>query len=168
MTQQKDHFSALPDERKAELFFEAVGIVCELIEGGELHTLLHNNFELSNEDIRNHRLLPDAELMSMGMAIDTPFDKNIKLWQVLRKADFAQPVNVTLDGSSTNVSIEKMADLMDQRDEDFSEILDTHVCKSRMGENYTEIVIEGVALDVIERFCQECESLKGQELEPTM
>ena len=168
MIQKKDHFSDLPDERKAELFYEAVGVVCELIEGGELHTLLHNNFELSNEDIRSHRLLPDAELMSMGMAIDDPFDEDIKLWQVFRKADFAQTVNVTLDGSSTSVSLEMMADLMDQRDEDFSEILDAHVCKSQAGENCTEIVIEGVERDVFERFCQECESMEGHELEPTM
>ncbi len=59
---QKDTSAVFPPERAAELFENAVSCARDFYRGEELCDMLHNGFELTIQEIREHGYLSDQEL----------------------------------------------------------------------------------------------------------
>lgn len=156
-----DYFSTLPDSRKSELFYDAVGMLCEIMDKNEAYDLLHEEYGIPLEEIREKHLLSESVLMGEGMAITAPSEKDLRLWHVLRNTNFELGMRIAQDGAENTASIETAVSAINEGNGYYEDILDAHVCCSRIGaDGNTEIVIDGVPQALFERFCAECDAIE--------
>ena len=157
----KDYFSSLSDERQSELFYDAVGMLCEIMDKNEAYDLLCKEYDIPLEVIREKHLLSDSVLMGEGVAIPELNENDIRLWHVLRNTNFELGMRIVQDGVENTGSIETAVHAINEGNGYYEDILYAHVCCSRVGEKgNTEIVIDGVSQNLFEQFCAECDAIE--------
>ena len=132
-----DYFSNLPNEKKTELFHEVVIAICELLYSGRYYFL--------------HDLgMPNEEMLAEGAEIQHLKNKDLTLQDILQHM-LADDIFLVHSQGGTPIPLDMINRLALREQRMFSDLMEAHVCESRAGKDGTEIVVDGIALERIEK-----------------
>lgn len=143
-----DYFSNLPNEKKTELFHEVVTTICELLYSGRYYFL--HNLGMPNEEILARGYLTEAGMLAEGAEIRHLNNGDLKLQDVLQY-ELTDEIFMVHSQGGVSVPLNKIDRLTRREQRMFSDLMEAHVCESRAGKDGTEIVVDGIALERIEK-----------------
>lgn len=144
-----DYFSTLSGEKKAALFHELILILDEFLESENLYEILHD-LGMPDDEIRARGYVPDTAMMAAGAVITLPEDADICVWDVLKR-ELSDDLFLVHAQDGAPVSLEHLKDLTRAEWRRFSDLMDACVLGTRTGEHGTEIVIDGVKPERLEK-----------------
>lgn len=120
----------LPEQRKAELFDQAVAAVLERHKGQELYDMLHNNFGMTIQEIYAQGYLTDTELTDASAVPKQVLDSGMRLRDVLQHMDIPDGTYLTSNSFDHQLALKDLTKLT-PTDLESSPLMDAQVIDIR-------------------------------------
>ena len=142
-----DYFLELPDEKKSELFHGLVSTVCDFLYR-EKYSFLHD-LGMPDGEILARGYLTEEGMIAGGAKLAHLENISMKLEDVVQH-DLSDDIFLVHAQGGKAVSLDALNVLSKNDRELFSNLMEAHVCESRVGEIGTEIVIDGIEPERLE------------------
>lgn len=120
----------LPEQRKAELFDQAVAAVLDRHKGQELYDMLHNSFGMTIQEIYAQRYLTDTELADASAVPQQVLDGGMRLRDVLQQMDIYDNTYLTSNSFDHQLDLKELTKLA-PTDLESSPLMDAQVIDIR-------------------------------------
>lgn len=148
---QPCYFAHLPEQQKIRLFYDAVEAFCDLFESEGIYYTLHDGLKMPNEEILARGYLTPEAMMAAGAVMAPPENSGISLRDVLQY-ELSEDLSLVHAQGGEPVPLEQEEELTRAERKRFSDVLNARVLETRAGESGTEIVVDGVKPERLEKF----------------
>lgn len=149
--QKPCYFAKLPEEQKTRLFYEAVETLRDFFGDENLYGVLHNGLQIPNEEILARGYLTPAAMLAAGAVMVLPENSDISLRDILRY-ELTDDLSLIHSQGGEPVPLAQEEELTRAERKRFSDVLDARILETRTGVHGTELVIDGVKPEQLERF----------------
>lgn len=141
----------LTTDRKAKVFDEAVASICELYEGEDLYTMLHESFGLTLREIRDCQYFTEDELSGICEILPQVLDSGVRVRDILQMDGLHSRASIGHKDSVFRIPLEALHEMADAVPEACSDVLDAWVEDIHVDEGTPELLLKGVAPKEIDR-----------------
>lgn len=149
-------------ERTVELFSNVMTTALQRHSGSKLYAMLHDDFGLTLQEIRDHAYLADSALVGIG-ALSRQMLENVMYVRDILQMDAPCDTFLASGPESILVPLEYLSKLTESGRRKYAALLDaevTDVCRSEIG---LELSLDGVKPEDLERFYKDFESYQQAE-----
>lgn len=159
-----------PEERRAALLDNAVGVALEIYEGEELYTMLHDSFGLAIHEIRDLGYLSDKTMADICHVPQDVLKGDLRVRDVLQMDGITDRAAIMHKDSTVLVRLGDLKELTGSGQEEFSTLLDARVADVTVDFDVPQLRLGGVEPGELERFYDALESHRQAEqaMGPTM
>ena len=148
--------------RTAELFNHAISAALQRHGGDELYTLLHDDFGLTLQEIRDHRYLADSALAGID-ALSRQALEGVMCVRDILQVDASCDAFLTCGPEYRSVSLEDLTKLTESGRRTYAALLDAEVTDIRSTDMGLELTLGGVRPEELDRFYEDYESHQRAE-----
>lgn len=153
----------LPEERRAALLDNAVGVALELYKGEELYTMLHDSFGLAIHEIRDLGYLSDEAMADICHVPQDVLKGGLRVRDILQMEEISDKATLTHKDSTVLVRLKDLKELTCSGKKDFTALLNARVSDVTVDFDVPELRLGDVKSVELERFRYALESHRQAE-----
>ena len=164
---QEESSAQFSPERTAELFNNIMTAVLQRHGGNELYAMLHDDFGMTLQEIRDQGYLSDSELNKLGALPRQALEDVMRVRDILQ-VDTPRDTYLTCGPEHGHISLECLNELTEAGREQYAALLDAEVTDMRTVDMGLELTLGGLKPEELERFAEDYASHEWAEDHMTM